>query len=119
MMPMLPLRPCTVCGRIAKTGNRCEQHPRVDTRPSASARGYGADWRTLRASVPRPRWCQCGKELTSHLDHIVPRAQGGSDDPSNLQWLGAKCHSAKTTRQDGGFGNSLRRNCLPSTDATP
>jgi 5-methylcytosine-specific restriction protein A len=101
-----------VCGKIAATGNRCDRHPaqrRPDNRPSASARGYGKSWQELRSTVPRPRWCPCGKELTSHLDHIVPRAQGGNDDPSNLQWLGRSCHSKKTAGQDGGFGNAPKK----------
>jgi 5-methylcytosine-specific restriction endonuclease McrA len=59
--------------------------------------------------VSRPRWCKCGKELTSHLDHKIPRAQGGTDDPSNLQWLGARCHSKKTASTDGGFGNAIAK----------
>ena len=29
-------------------------------------------------------------------DHIVPRSRGGSDDPSNLQYLCANCHEDKT-----------------------
>jgi 5-methylcytosine-specific restriction protein A len=115
-VPQLPLRPCTHpgCGGLSNTG-RCQKHPRKDLRQPSSQRGYGADWRVLRSTIPRPRWCPCGKELTSHLDHKVPREQGGTDDPSNLQWLGARCHSVKTASQDGGFGNPrnpLRRTAL-------
>jgi 5-methylcytosine-specific restriction protein A len=39
-----------------------------------------------------------------HLDHVIPLAQGGTNDPDNLQWLCAGCHSRKTVEQDGGFG---------------
>jgi len=40
-----------------------------------------------------------------HLDHRIPKAAGGTDDPANLQWVHRGCHSAKTNRHDGGFGN--------------
>ena len=41
-----------------------------------------------------------------HVDHIVPRAAGGTDEWSNLQSLCAKCHARKTALYDGGFGNA-------------
>ena len=31
-----------------------------------------------------------------HIDHIVPREQGGSNDESNLQPLCLECHQAKS-----------------------
>lgn len=40
-------------------------------------------------------------------DHIVPLAQGGSDDDSNIQCLCASCHDAKT-RQDFGWRRAHR-----------
>ena len=46
----------------------------------------------------------CGK-VASHLDHVIPRARGGTDSPSNLQPLCRSCHSTKTNTTDGGFGN--------------
>lgn len=38
------------------------------------------------------------------MDHIVPLAQGGTNDTSNLQTLCRSCHSKKTVLYDGGFG---------------
>ena len=46
----------------------------------------------------------CGRAPSVHVDHVLPRAQGGTDDPSNLQGLCTPCHSRKTVTQDGGFG---------------
>lgn len=40
-------------------------------------------------------FCNCLKGLT--LDHIVPTASGGSDDPENLQPLCRPCHAIKNT----------------------
>ena len=79
-------------------------------RHSAAARGYGSKWRKLRRLVAadRPAVCMvCGRAEISramHLDHVIPLAQGGTNDPDNLQWLCAGCHSRKTVEQDGGFG---------------
>jgi len=31
-----------------------------------------------------------------HRDHVIPRHRGGTDDPSNIQFLCANCHQDKT-----------------------
>jgi hypothetical protein len=33
-------------------------------------------------------------------DHIVPKLFGGTDDPSNIQWLCQNCHCDKTFLED-------------------
>ena len=38
----------------------------------------------------------------NQVDHIVPRAKGGSDDMDNLQSLCKPCHDAKTVIDNGG-----------------
>lgn len=45
--------------------------------------------------------CQfCGTyRRTLHKDHIVPRALGGADDPTNWQFLCANCHEDKTVAE--------------------
>lgn len=44
--------------------------------------------------------CQyCGRtapEVTLHVDHVTPRARGGSDDPSNLRTSCSDCNIAKS-----------------------
>ncbi len=44
------------------------------------------------------------------IDHIMERAEGGSDDPSNLQALSCMCHSVKTNRyMIGGKNNKNKK----------
>ena len=110
-MPDRPLRPCahSGCGALTTTG-RCPMHPRRDTRPPASRRGYGAAWRSLRLEILRrdPICKMCGVAPSVHVDHIIPRAQGGSDRPDNLRGLCQRDHNARTARETGGFGNPVQ-----------
>jgi 5-methylcytosine-specific restriction endonuclease McrA len=34
-----------------------------------------------------------------HVDHIVPKALGGTDDEGNLQAICVECHQQKTLRE--------------------
>ena len=74
-------------------------------RGSASSRGYGARWRRLRRMQlnKAPMCVRCGSAATE-VDHITPRAAGGSDAFDNLQSMCKSCHSRKTAGEDGGFG---------------
>ena len=93
--------------RPAHWQSRSERDTR---RGSAHARGYGRAWERLRAAVlaeePLCRECQAAGrvEAATDVDHVKPRARGGTDARSNLQPLCHECHSAKTAREDGGFG---------------
>ena len=81
-------------------------------RPSASARGYDRRWqknaKVYLASNPlcadpfgvHGKW----PVMARHVDHVVPRSAGGTDDWNNLQGLCVRCHSRKTIQCDGGFG---------------
>lgn len=71
---------------------------RVDTRRQANLRRW---WRARLATEPITcEWC--GFLLTAdmpwHLDHIVPVAAGGTDDPANLTPLHAECNRAKAAQ---------------------
>ena len=75
---------------------------------SRHARGYGAAWVRLREQVmQRDTWlCQsCRKqgyvEQATQVDHIIPKAKGGTDNMDNLQALCEKCHVDKTARDNG------------------
>jgi 5-methylcytosine-specific restriction protein A len=116
-MPFAPKRPCTWPGCPALVdGGRCEKHrrqerKRVDERRGTSSeRGYGAHWRKLRALVLReePLCRECAKigcvVAATDVDHVIPRARGGTDERNNLQPLCASHHSQKTASQDGRWG---------------
>jgi 5-methylcytosine-specific restriction endonuclease McrA len=79
-----------------------------ENRQPSSKRGYNAAWRAIRAAFPKGPCARCNGPWRKgmHLDHKVAKAKGGTDDPSNLQWLHPKCHNAKTIRHDGGFGKT-------------
>lgn len=68
-------------------------------RTSRQHRGYGAEWQKIRLIVlEEAQWlCQCprckGKgKLANEVDHIVPKAQGGTDALSNLRAVSTECH---------------------------
>jgi len=114
-MPSRPLRPCSAprCAGRATNGRYCEAHAHLaqqarkpDDRPSASARGYDAKWRRVRAAyLKRHSECVvCGEQATE-VDHIVPLADGGTHQWTNLQAMCKTHHSQKTVYLDGGFGN--------------
>lgn len=101
-MPSKPRKLCSYpgCQRLC-TGRRCEEHAIAawsTTKGSAHSRGYGASWRKLRESIlARDPVCRlCGRVWSVTVDHVVPKAAGGSDDDSNLQGLCDACHVAKT-----------------------
>lgn len=73
---------------------------------SRHARGYGAAWVKARdAALKRDgHLCQpclmAGRPTPAkQVDHITPRAQGGTDDLDNLQSICRDCHNAKTGRE--------------------
>lgn len=114
-MPPKAKRPCRspMCpGKTQDSNGFCEKHAHLASgwnapgRQSAAARGYGGEWRRLRARVlVRDRHlCQCenclGKRLSaSEVDHIVPKHLGGTDDFANLCAINSDCHKEKTQRE--------------------
>ena len=110
-MPTRPPHPCTYPGcpsLVYDAGSRCPRHRR-DTRPSAAARGYGSEWREIRAEKLR-RSPMCTNPFTLHdgfvravlVDHIIPLRRGGTNDMGNLQSLCVACHNKKINDEDGG-----------------
>lgn len=122
-MPTRPLGPCAVRGCPKRSIERglCAAHlaesraryaaAHPDTRDSAAARGYDAQWRQTRKAFLRkhPTCSEPGcEQRATHVDHIKPKGQGGSDEWTNLQGLCHSHHSQKTARYDGAFGNPVR-----------
>lgn len=79
-------------------------------RPNARARGYDADWQKLRAAFLRDHpICStpdCGRpsKHADHSDTVIARPDRRLDR-TNLTAYCHSCHSSKTARHDGGFGN--------------
>lgn len=120
MSPRAAPRPCTWpgCGALVRGGARCPQHQGLERREAdqrrgtAAERGYGSRWQKARVgylcSHPLCRACEAEGRVTAavHVDHIVPHKGDPSLfwDSDNWQPLCARCHNAKTAREDGGFG---------------
>jgi 5-methylcytosine-specific restriction protein A len=65
-------------------------------------------WDKLRIRIMRRDGgvCRCAEcrrtgaiRLAHQVDHIVPAAEGGTDDESNLQAINRDCHKAKTAAE--------------------
>jgi 5-methylcytosine-specific restriction enzyme A len=99
-MTALPRR-CLDCGQLTRNGSRCQQCSRrrdqQRNRGTTTQRGYGSTWQAISRSVldrDGYRCRYCGQPATT-VDHIIPKARGGSDDPSNLVACCRSCNSAK------------------------
>lgn len=93
----LPARLATVDTRKVKT---------LETKAGATPMERGRSWQEKRYRVAKAhgyRCAKCGKVWVpsrDHIDHKIPREQGGSNDESNLQPLcDAPCHAEKTAAE--------------------
>lgn len=92
--------------RFASTATAGSGFSRSDGRSSAE-RGYGADWRAVRARVLQAdAICRlCNQAIATEVDHIRP-FRGLRDplrlDPRNLRPVCQPCHRARTARQSHG-----------------
>jgi len=117
-MPIRPGKACRKTGcpnvaRIAKHRGYCEQHKGLSgwhgneqLNGNRHQRGYGSDWEKLRVVVLtidkhlcRQHKAQGIIKAATHVDHIKPKAQGGTDEVSNLQSLCVDCHMKKTATE--------------------
>jgi 5-methylcytosine-specific restriction enzyme A len=119
-------KPCTHpgCPALVRDGTgRCPKHPAVNRfadkrRGTRHERGYGTAWDKLRLVVLE-RDCGLCQPCRSEqrvaagtiVDHIKPKAEGGTDDLANLQTICAACHAIKTAAEarrgvDRGWGRS-------------
>lgn len=111
----MPERFARICGKpgcsLLTRGSYCEAHKHYGWELSQRGktkqqRGYGGRWEVLRKRVlERDHYlCMpCLKEGKVHeanqVDHIIPKADGGTDAMSNLQAINKRCHGLKTSRE--------------------
>ena len=75
---------------------------------SRHARGYGAAWVRLRQRIMQRDMHLCVPCLAkgrpspaTSVDHIIAKAKGGTDDPSNLRSLCSACRAEKDAADRG------------------
>jgi hypothetical protein len=107
-MPVRPLGPCRqpLCPGRAAYRRYCSKHKRnADTRPSASQRGYGGEWRHIRENVLRHSGISQHLWPLYDIDHDPPYPTIGTDHMKYrlIPRLHGE-HSSKTDKQDHGFG---------------
>lgn len=73
---------------------------------TTTERGYGWFWQKTRDRIARRDNYLCQPCLRrgrptpfAEVDHIKPKAQGGTDDDDNLECTCIDCHKAKTTAE--------------------
>ena len=96
-MPSLPPKPCVHpgCGKLVTDGSgRCAQHPKkawVSAKPTQRLRGRAGQQRRREWLTMNPHCAHCLEagqhRLGSIVDHVIPLAEGGADDCTNLQTL--------------------------------
>lgn len=101
-MPWSARRPCRTvgCGHLQP----CPVHrERAWVRPSraAAVRTRGATWQRLVAEViaDEPVCYLCGARASETADHVVPLAEGGTNDRSNLRGACRRCNRSKAARE--------------------
>jgi 5-methylcytosine-specific restriction endonuclease McrA len=80
---------CLRCGRVIRTGARCQCEP--------TRNGSTRAWRDLRAHVllrDRQTCRYCGVPAT-HVDHVLPISRGGPTHPDNLVAACQRCNLQK------------------------
>lgn len=111
------------CGATHTNNNGyCDEHQqqasnwsrRKDRKGSTTARGYGHSWTKMRKEtlMEDNYLCRICKQLgrlteASHVDHIKPKSQGGTDAPTNRQSLCTACHEHKTATEQRGGGSQI------------
>jgi 5-methylcytosine-specific restriction endonuclease McrA len=87
----MTLKPCIDCGNLIRDAGRC--------RACLQASPYQTSaWRRLALHVVRRDGAcvRCGSGFMLSAHHVIPRAEGGPDHPSNLETLCVRCHAQET-----------------------
>ena len=104
----------TVPSRLTAVGPRVAPAS-IDRQAIRALATNSSTWRRIRQAVLlRDHYtCRsCGRVVggkgEAHVDHVDGNSSNNPDDGTNWQTLCVSCHSAKTAREDGGFGNAVR-----------
>lgn len=98
------------CNTLVPVSGFCEKHQKENgwwrKKENSGKRGYGHRWRQIREQIYQRDKGLCqeclrnGRYTTgTDVDHVIPKSQGGTDSPSNLQLLCRDCHKQKTARE--------------------
>ena len=113
-MAALPKTPCRRCGVAhANRNGYCNLHQALaigwqqrQAGKTTKQRGYGYAWQLLCKTIKARDKFMCVLCATLGfvsrvyaVDHIIPKAQGGTDDPHNLQSICKACHKEKTQQE--------------------
>lgn len=115
-MPNRPQKPCRypMCPNTCEKGHAyCQEHSHLEKQKpvrEAYKRYASARWRKASKIylANNPICCLCKADTAKQVDHIE-QVYSDSDakfwDVNNWQGLCVSCHSKKTARENGGFGN--------------
>ena len=127
-MALKPMKPCAApaCGDLVRGVRYCPKHEHLikvvtrqhdERRESSTQRGYSYKWQQARKGflAKHPLCAECERQgriaAATDLDHIIPH-KGDKDafwTRSNWQALCHPCHSRKTATEDGGWGNTIKK----------
>lgn len=86
------------------------------SKQSRHERGYGYAWTKARERILKRDGYLCQPCLqrdrptpATQVDHVTPKAKGGTDGDENLQAICADCHKAKTEAERGAESPRLNR----------
>lgn len=132
-MAQLPKSPCRRpgCTQLA-SGGLCETHraeaearrkEQDKQRGSASARGYGIEWRRVTRlwmeEDPQRQFCAACHLYAAPgdraIDHIQPHRGDRVKfwDPANWQTMHIRCHNQKSAREKGGWRGGVPAPPMP------
>lgn len=117
-MPKAAPKPCSSpgCGALVHDGSgRCAKHPKPVWAQTHSVKRKTGRWlqqARARLFARDPLCADCQRQgivrLATQRDHIVPLAEGGTDDDDNVQGLCDACHEMKS-KHESARGQSRRR----------
>lgn len=128
-MPALPRTPCRKC-RVSHTNSNgyCDKHQdcvvtvgwaKGQKGKTTTERGYGHAWRVKCDAIKVRDKYLCVPCYKNGLivpmfavDHVVPKAEGGTDDDSNLQCICKDCHKVKTQQESIRAGGNKKSEAL-------